>query len=161
VLDGAKAIAALVTNKREIHDYLEVIGKAIPLYEKPLPLIVLPTTAGTGAEVTCNAVLTKRDQGVKVSLRSPFLYPVVAIVDPLLTLTMPPRITAETGMDALTQLIESFVTPLSSPVPDALCRDGLYRASRSLQRAFMDGRDFGAREDMSIASLFLWFLTIS
>lgn len=154
VLDAAKAISALVTNKGDIHDYLEVIGRGKPLAQKTLPLIALPTTAGTGAEVTCNAVLSKRGQGIKVSLRSPFLYPSIAIVDPLLTLSLPPRVTAETGMDALTQLIEAFVTPFSSPVTDALCREGLHRVSRSLKRAVMDGQDPGAREDMCIASLF-------
>ncbi len=154
VLDAAKAISALITNKGDIHDYLEVIGRAAPLEQKPLPLIALPTTAGTGAEVTCNAVLSTREQGVKVSLRSPFLYPVLAIVDPMLTLSLPPRVTAETGMDALTQLVEAFVTPFNSPVTDALCREGLERVSRSLERAVMDGQDPGPREDMCVASLF-------
>ena len=153
VLDAAKAISALAVNTRDIYDYLEVIGRGMPLEQKSLPLVAIPTTAGTGAEVTCNAVLGSRDYGVKVSMRSPFLYPYLVIVDPALTLSMPQRITAETGMDALTQLMEAFVTPFSSPITDALCIEGLKRVAKSFVNAFKNGQDIEARQDMCIASL--------
>ncbi|MCP4119192.1 MAG: iron-containing alcohol dehydrogenase [Desulfobacteraceae bacterium] len=154
VLDAAKVISALVTNKGDIHDYLEVVGKGRAIDHKPVPLVVLPTTAGTGAEATCNAVVASREHGVKVSMRSPLLYPDLVIIDPGLTLSMPKGVTAATGMDALTQLMEAFVTPYATPFTDALCREGLLRVSRSFQRAFECGEDLGAREDMCVASLF-------
>ena len=114
----------------------------------------MPTTAGTGAEVTYNAVLGVPDQQVKVSMRSPLMLPRWAIVDPLLTHSMPPELTASTGLDALTQLIEAFVSNKANPLTDGVCREGLQRAGRSLRRAFEDGDDADAREDMSLASLF-------
>ncbi|MBI9088103.1 MAG: iron-containing alcohol dehydrogenase [Desulfobacterium sp.] len=154
VVDAAKVISALVTNKGDIYDYLEVIGKGRGIDHRPVPLVALPTTAGTGAEVTCNGVIASRSHGVKVSMRSPLLYPDLVIVDPKLTLSMPPGATAATGMDALTQLMEAFVTPFATPVTDALCREGLRRVARSFQRAFESGEDLDAREDMCIASLF-------
>lgn len=154
VVDGAKAIAALTTNRGDVLDYLEVIGKAQPLTVSPLPVIAVPTTAGTGAEVTRNAVLQATEQRVKVSLRSPRMLPRVALVDPELTYDLPPALTASTGMDALTQLIEPFVSKRATPMTDALCRDGIPRAARSLARVFRDGRDADARFDMSLASLF-------
>jgi alcohol dehydrogenase class IV len=154
VIDAAKAVAALATNRRDVLDYLEVIGKAQPLTENPLPVIAVPTTAGTGAEVTRNAVLQSPEHRVKVSLRSPRMLPRVALVDPDLTLDLPPAITANTGMDALTQLIEPFVSRRANPITDALCRDGIPRVARSLGRAFRDGGDSAARNDMALASLF-------
>ncbi len=154
VLDAGKALAALLTNTRDIYDYLEVVGTGLPLDHKPAPLIAVPTTSGTGAEVTANAVLLSREHGVKVSMRSMDMIPDVAIVDPRLAASMPPAVTASTGMDALTQLMEAFVSSASNPMTDALCREGMRRAARSLRRAFADGTDMEAREDMSLASLF-------
>ena len=154
VIDAGKAIAALVTNQRDLLDYLEVIGQAQPLTETPLPFIAVPTTAGTGAEVTRNAVLHSPEHHVKVSLRSPLLLPRVALVDPELTHSLPPALTASTGMDALTQLIEPFVGLRANPMTDALCREALPRVGRSLRRAFENGSDTAARSDMALASLF-------
>jgi len=153
-LDAAKAIAALATNPGEPIEYLEVVGGSQALTAAPLPLIAVPTTAGTGSEVTRNAVLTVPDRRVKASLRSPLMLPRVAVVDPLLTYDVPPSVTAATGVDALTQLIEPFMSARANPMTDALCRDGMSRVARSLQRACADGRHAAARADMSLASLF-------
>ena len=153
-LDAGKAIAALVTNPGDVFDYLEVIGKGQPLINAPLPYLAIPTTAGTGAEVTRNAVLESPEQNVKVSLRSPLMLPRVALVDPELTYHLPPEITATSGLDALTQLIEPFVSVKANPMTDALCREGLTHAARSLRRAYADGADIEAREGMALASLF-------
>jgi alcohol dehydrogenase class IV len=106
VLDAGKAIAALATNPGDVFDYLEVIGKGQSLISAPLPYIAIPTTAGTGAEVTRNAVLESPEQNVKVSLRSPLMLPRLALIDPELTYNLPPEITASSGLDALAQLIE-------------------------------------------------------
>lgn len=154
VIDTAKAIAALLTNSGDIIDYLEVIGRGKPLSRPSAPCIAIPTTAGTGAEVTKNAVLTSQEHKVKVSLRSPTMLPDLAIVDPELTYSMPPSLTASTGLDALTQVLEPFVSVKSNPLTDAICIEGLKRAARSLHRAFKDGSDTRAREDMAIVSLF-------
>ena len=153
VLDAGKAIAALVTNPGEVFDYLEVIGKGQPLVNVSLPYIAIPTTAGTGAEVTRNAVLESAEQNVKVSLRSPLMLPQLALVDPELTYTLPPEITASSGLDALTQLIEPFVSVKANPLTDAICRAGMHHAARSLRRAYENGADTEAREGMSLASL--------
>jgi alcohol dehydrogenase class IV len=154
VLDTGKAIAALGTNPGEVPDYLEVIGKGQPLVHPPLPYIAIPTTAGTGSEVTRNAVLESPEQSVKVSLRSPLMLPRVALVDPELTYSLPPEITAASGLDALTQLIEPFVSIKANPMTDALCREGMAHAGRSLRRAYKNGSDTQARQAMSLASLF-------
>lgn len=154
VIDGGKAIAALLTNDAEPYEYLEVVGRGQPLTRAPAPCIAIPTTAGTGAEVTRNAVLAATDQRVKVSLRSPLMLPRLALVDPALTLDLPAPLTATTGLDALTQLIEPYVCSRANAMTDALCVDGLRRAARALRRAVDNGRDLAAREDMSLASLF-------
>jgi alcohol dehydrogenase class IV len=154
VLDAGKALAALVTNTGEIFDYLEVVGRGQPLLASPLPMIAVPTTAGTGSEVTANAVLLASEHGVKVSLRSVDMIPSLAVVDPELAVSLPPRQTAATGMDALTQLMEVFVSHAASPLTDPFCRDGMTRAARSLRRAVRDGTDLEARSDMALASLF-------
>jgi alcohol dehydrogenase class IV len=154
VLDTGKAIAALVTNPGDVLDYLEVIGKGQPFVSPPLPYIAIPTTAGTGAEVTRNAVLESGQHNVKVSLRSPLMLPRIALVDPALTYHLPPEITASSGLDALTQLIEPFVSIKANPLTDAICRAGMLHAARSLRRAYDNGADEEAREGMSIASLF-------
>jgi alcohol dehydrogenase class IV len=153
VIDAGKAIAALLTNPGDVLDYLEVIGKGRPLTNPPIPYIAIPTTAGTGAEVTRNAVLASPEHWVKVSLRSASMLPKLAIVDPSLTHSLPPEITASTGMDALTQCIEPFVSPFANPLTDSICREGIRRAVRSLQVAYAHSDDARAREDMSLASL--------
>ncbi|WP_373372087.1 iron-containing alcohol dehydrogenase [Nannocystis bainbridge] len=152
-LDAGKAIAALVRNPGPPLDYLEVVGRGRPLVHDPVPFVAVPTTAGTGSEVTRNAVLAAEDQRVKVSLRSPKMLPRAAIVDPALTLSLPPAVTADCGLDALTQLIEPFLSRRANPITDALCRDGIARAARALPRAFADGSDLEARSDMALASL--------
>ena len=153
VLDAGKAIAALLTNGGVPLDYLEVVGKGKPILNPSAPYVAIPTTAGTGAEVTRNAVLAVPEQRVKVSMRSQWLLPRVALVDPGLTHSMPPGVTASTGLDALTQLIEPYVSRLANPLTDAVCREGLVRAGRSLRRAYTNGSDAQAREDMALASL--------
>ena len=153
VIDCAKAIAGLVPNKGDLLDYLEVIGQGKKLEEKPLPFIAIPTTAGTGAEVTKNAVIHSPEHNVKVSLRSPLMFPDVAVVDPELTLSMPPEITATTGMDALTHLLETFVSNQSNPFIDTFCREGMHRISTSLKKVFENGDNLKAREDMAFAAM--------
>ena len=153
VIDAGKAIAALLTNAGDPLDYLEVIGRGLALTQPAAPCIAVPTTAGAGAEVTRNAVLASPEHRVKVSLRSPLILPRLALVDPELTYDMPPAVTASTGLDALTQLIEPFVSRRANPLTDAFCQQGMTRAARSLPRAFRDGRDVQAREDMALASL--------
>lgn len=152
-IDAGKAVAALLTNPGDPLDYLEVIGRGQPLANPPAPYLAVPTTAGTGAEVTRNAVLRSPEHRVKVSLRSPLMLPDLALVDPELTLGLPPDVTASTGLDALTQLLEPFVSCRANPFTDAICREGLPRAVRSLRRACNDG-DLPAREDLALASLF-------
>lgn len=153
VLDAGKAIAALLTNPNDISDYLEVVGRNLPLTEVAAPYIAIPTTAGTGSEVTRNAVLALPEQQVKVSLRSPWMLPRVALIDPELSHTMPPAITASTGLDALTQCLEPYVTAQANPLSDAFCREGMQRVARALRRAYLDGHDAAARTDMALASL--------
>jgi alcohol dehydrogenase class IV len=152
-LDAGKAVAALAANPGDIFAYMETIGNSKPLREPSLPYIAIPTTAGTGAEVTRNAVLGSKEHQVKVSLRSPTMLPRLAVVDPQLTYDLPERITAFSGMDALSQLIEPFVSIKSNPITDSFCREGIKRIAKSLEKAFINGADFRAREDMSLASL--------
>ncbi len=140
-MDAAKGIAALLGNGGDPLDYLEVIGRGRALAKPSLPCIAIPTTAGTGTEVTRNAVILSPEHGVKVSLRGMQLLPTIALVDPELSATMPPAVTASTGLDALTQLIEPFVSSRANPLTDALCRDGLGRVARSLRRAYEHGDD--------------------
>lgn len=153
-LDAGKAIAALLTNPGDPLDYLEVIGRGQPLKNQAAPYIAIPTTAGTGSEVARGAVLASPDHKVKVSLRSALMLPRVAVIDPELTYSLPPSITASTGFDALTQLIEPYTCNAPNPMTDAICREGMMRAARSLQRACQQGEEATAREDMSIAALF-------
>jgi alcohol dehydrogenase class IV len=153
-LDAAKAIAAMLTNDGELLDYVEIIGRGQPLTKPSAPFIAVPTTAGTGSEVTRNAVLASPEHRLKVSLRSPLMLAKVALVDPELTCDLPPALTASTGLDALTQLIEPFVCNRANPMTDGLCVEGLRRAARSLRVAFSKGQDKPAREDMAVASLF-------
>lgn len=157
-LDSGKAISGLMQNPGSLTDYLEVVGKGLSLTQPAAPFIAIPTTAGTGSEVTRNAVLSaevpgKPNESVKVSLRSEYLLPSLAIVDPQLTLSLPPRLTASTGMDALTQVIEPYLCNKANPLTDGICREGMARVARSIRTAFHHGDDLEARTDMSVASL--------
>jgi alcohol dehydrogenase class IV len=154
VIDAGKAVAAMLGNPGEVLDYLELVGGGKPLLKPGVPFVAVPTTAGTGAEVTRNAVLDVPEHKVKASLRSPHLLARLAVVDPELTLSLPPAITAYTGMDALTQLIEPFVSNAANPITDGVCREGLTRAARSMASAYRDASDLAAREDMALAALF-------
>jgi alcohol dehydrogenase class IV len=154
VIDTGKVVAALVTNRGHLADYLEVIGRGQHLTNAPVPYIAIPTTAGTGAEVTGNAVLRSPQQHIKVSMRSASMLPRLAVVDPELTHSMPPAVTASTGLDAITQLIEAYASNQPNPLTDGICREGLRRAARSLRHAYEDGSNTDAREGMSVASLF-------
>lgn len=153
VIDAAKAVAALLANPGPLLDCLEVIGSGRRLENLPRPVIAVPTTAGTGSEVTRNAVLLSAAHRVKVSLRDHRLIPRVALVDPELAVPLPPDLTAATGLDALTQLLEPFVSPRANPLTDGICREGLARTARSLERAFRDGSDLEARSGMALAAL--------
>jgi alcohol dehydrogenase class IV len=153
VLDGGKALAAMLANPGDPLDYLEVIGKGQPLPHPTVPFIAIPTTAGTGAEVTRNAVLGSPEHQVKASLRSASMLPKLALIDPALAVSLPPSLTAATGLDALTQLIEPFVCLRANPMTDAFCRDGIPRIARSLRRACAAGDDLDARSDMALASM--------
>jgi alcohol dehydrogenase class IV len=156
VLDTGKGIAALAPNSGDPMDYLEVIGRGRHLEITPAPCIAVPTTAGSGSEVTRNAVLGSPEHGVKASLRHPAMLPRVAVIDPELTLTLPADVTVSTGLDALTQLIEPYVSLRATPLTDALCLDGIRRIVRSLPTAASadGGNNLEARADLSIASLF-------
>ena len=153
-IDAGKAIAVIATNGGEPLEFLEVVGKGRAITLPALPFIAVPTTAGTGSEVTRNAVLASTEDSVKASLRSPLMLARVALVDPELTYALPPAITAYTGLDALTQLIEPYVSVRANPLADAICLEGLPRVARALRPAFHDGADRDARRDMALASLF-------
>ncbi len=145
-MDAAKGIAALLGNGGDPLDYLEVVGPAEPLTQPSVPCIAIPTTAGTGTEVTRNAVILSPEHGVKVSLRGlQLMLPTMALVDPELTPTMPPAVTASTGLDALTQLIEPFVSCRANPLTDALCRDGLAASPARSGGPRRTGEDQSAR----------------
>ncbi len=152
-IDAGKAIAALLANGGDPLDYLEVIGKGKSLSLPSAPFIAVPTTAGTGAEVTRNAVLASPEHGVKASLRSALMLPRLAVVDPELTFDLPPAVTAATGLDALTQLIEPYVGLRANPLTDMFCLEGMRRAAGALLKVCRDGRDQAARADMALASL--------
>ncbi len=154
VIDTGKAVAIMLSNPGRPEDYLEVVGPGKRLTKTPIPYIALPTTAGTGAEVTRNCVLAVPEHRVKVSLRSPLMLPRIAVVDPELTYSMPPEVTASTGLDALTQLIEPYVSNKANALTDGICIEGLKRIGRSLQKAHDNGDNRAAREDMALASLF-------
>lgn len=153
-IDAGKAIATLATNGGEPLEFLEGVGKGNAITAPPLPFIAVPTTAGTGSEVTRNAVLGSTEHGVKASLRSPLMLPRVAVIDPELTYGLPPAVTASTGLDALTQLIEPYVSVRANPLADAVCVEGLRRVAGALRRVYRDGADQEARRDMALASLF-------
>jgi alcohol dehydrogenase class IV len=152
-IDLAKATAMLLGNDGDPMDYIEVVGRGQPISRAPLPLVAVPTTAGTGAEVTANAVLAVPEHGVKASLRHPLMIPRHAVIDPELTLDCPPAVTAASGMDALTQCLEPYVSNRSNLMTDSWARMGMMAAGRSLVAAYRDGGDVAARTDMSLCSL--------
>ncbi len=147
-IDTAKAVAIVATNPGDVMDYLEIIGQGRSLVRASLPCIAIPTTAGTGSEVTRNSVIASREHRVKVSLRSPLMLPRLAIVDPELTYRLPRAVTAATGLDALTQLIEPFVCTRANALTDGLCQEGMIRVARSLRTAFA-----GAPEGKATAAI--------
>lgn len=153
-LDCGKAIAALAANGGDVLDYLEVIGRGQPLVRASLPLVAVPTTAGTGSEVTRNAVLGSAAARVKASLRSPLMLPRLAIVDPDLLAGAPAGVLASSGLDALAQLVEPYLSARANPLTDALAGEGMRRSARSLRRACLGALDAAAREDLAVASLF-------
>ncbi len=154
VLDLGKAVAVLLGNGTDPLDHLEVVGRGMPVERPGVPCVAVPTTAGTGAEATANAVLGSPEHGVKASIRSPHLLAAVALVDPLLTLTCPPAVTASSGLDALTQCLEPYVSPRANPATDAVAAEGLRRGARALRPAYEHGADREAREEMALCSLF-------
>jgi alcohol dehydrogenase class IV len=153
VIDLGKAVAMLLGNGGDPLDYLEVVGAGRKITKPAVPCVAVPTTAGTGAEVTANAVLASPEHRLKASLRSPLMIPRVALVDPRLTLSCPPPVTAASGLDALTQCLEPFVSIRANPVTDGLAAEGLRRAASGLRAAYADGGDLGARADMATCSL--------
>jgi alcohol dehydrogenase class IV len=153
VIDLGKAVAMLLGNGGDPLDYLEVVGAGRPITRPAAPCVAVPTTAGTGAEVTANAVLASPAHGLKASLRSPLMIPRVALVDPQLTVSCPPPVTAASGLDALTQCLEPLVSTRANPLTDGVAREGLRRAAAGLRAAYADGTDAGARADMAMCSL--------
>jgi len=153
VIDTGKAVAMLLGNGGDPLDYLEVVGSGRKITKPSAPFVAVPTTAGTGAEVTANAVLAAPAYGLKASLRSPLMIPTVALVDPELTVCCPPPVTAASGMDALTQCLEPYVSVRANPLTDGLAREGLRRAAAGLRAAFADGSDLAARTGMAMCSL--------
>ena len=153
VLDAGKALAALLTNPGDPMDYLEVIGRGQPLSNPSAPCIAIPTTAGTGSEVTRNAVVGSPLHRVKASLRSAGMLPRLAVVDPELSFGLPRPLTAGTGLDALTQLIEPYVGVRANLMTDQLCVTGIRHAARALPRVWENGADREARAEMAWASL--------
>ena len=152
VLDAAKAVACLMANGGEAFDYLEVVGRGRTPAQPAVPFIAIPTTAGTGSEATRNAVIADAGSGTKASIRHESLLPRVALLDPTLTRSMPRPVTAGTGLDALVQLIEPYVSRRDHPMVDALALEGIRRAGRALPRAWADGDDADARADMMLAA---------
>ena len=153
VIDTAKAVAMLLANGGDPLDYLEAAGSGRAITRLSVPCVAVPTTAGTGAEVTANAVLAVPEHRLKASLRSPLMIPRVALVDPLLSASCPPPVTAASGLDALTQCLEPFVSVRATPLTDGLAREGLRRAGLGLRAAYADGGDLAARTDMAICAL--------
>ncbi len=153
VIDAGKAVAMLLANGGDPLDYLEVIGSGRTITQPAVPYVAVPTTAGTGAEVTANAVLVSPEHRLKASVRSPLMIPRVALVDPQLTVSCPPSVTAASGLDALTQCLEPLVSPKASPLTDGLASEGLRCAAAGLRAAYANGEDLAARADMATCAL--------
>ena len=152
VIDAGKAIAALVPATRPMMDHLEVVGRGLPLDHAPLPFVAIPTTSGTGAEVTRNAVISVPEHRRKVSLRDNRMLPRLAIVDPALTDNCPRAVTLASGLDAITQVIEPYICTNANPLTDALCRDAIPRGLAAL-RVLVQREDPDARDEMAWVSL--------
>jgi alcohol dehydrogenase class IV len=152
-LDAGKAIAFLAANGGECLDYLEVVGRGKKTERPSLPFIAVPTTAGTGSEVTRNAVIADPASGMKASIRNDYLFPRLALLDPLLTHSLPAEITASTGLDALIQLIEPYVSRRHHPMIDPVAIEGIRRAAPALPRAYATPDDAPAREAMMLAAM--------
>ncbi len=154
-MDLAKAAAAMAVNRESatVKDYLENVGRGLKIVENPLPVLAMPSTAGTGAEATKNAVISSYDPPFKKSLRDDRMLPRIALVDPELSVTVPPHVTAASGMDAITQLIESYISRKSQPIPRALALQGLAMAVPAIVEAVENGSSRPAREAMSHAAL--------
>jgi len=152
VIDLGKAVAALLFNPGPALDYLEIVGKGLPLQADPAPFVALPTTAGTGAEATRNAVINIPAHRRKVSLRDIRMLPDVAIIDPALTDNTPRAVTLASGLDAVTQVIEPYVCARANPLTDALCRDAIPRGLKALAR-LATGECKEARDNLSAVSL--------
>jgi alcohol dehydrogenase class IV len=148
-IDAAKGIAVMATNSGNILDY-EGVGKIeIP----PLPIIAIPTTAGTGSEVTNATVVTNKETSFKLGVLSSYLFPNLAILDPALTLQLPQGITAATGMDALTHAIESYTSKAANPISEALAIRAIRMIGENLTKAYFVGTDIESREQMLVASM--------
>jgi len=148
-LDVAKAVAMLARNDGKAEDYIGLETVPMP----GLPSIMVPTTAGTGSEVTFTAVFTMREKKAKGGINSRFLYPDLALLDPELTLSLPPNVTATTGMDALTHAIEGFTSLQSNPMSDIVAKEAIALIGANLKRAFEEGDDLQARREMLLGSL--------
>lgn len=157
VIDAAKAVGIVMTNTvgddESCRDFLEGVGKGRVPTRPPRPVIAMPTTAGTGAEATRNAVISSDDRTFKKSLRHASMRPAIAVVDPLLTASAPPEITAACGADALAQLIEAYLSSRASLPTDAFAREGIRLCAWALERAVADGSDLEARDGMALAGL--------
>jgi alcohol dehydrogenase class IV len=154
-IDLAKAAAAMATNRQSptVTDYLEGVGRGLKLLAPPLPLLAMPTTGGTGSEATKNAVISSYDPPFKKSLRHDRMVPRTVLVDPELSVAVPPTTTAWTGMDAITQLIESYVSRSARPLPRSLAMGALRLALPALPEAVRNGGSRPAREAMAHAAL--------
>lgn len=153
VIDTAKAAAGFAKNTGNIIDYIEGVGTDRQITNPPIDHIAVPTTSGTGSEMTKNAVISGTDMKFKRSFRHERLVPIAAVVDPMLTLSVPKKVTAYSGMDAITQLIESYISKKSNPFTDALCLEAMKNAGESLLRVYRDGNDINGRTNMAYASM--------
>jgi alcohol dehydrogenase class IV len=153
-IDLAKAVAAMATNRhgKSVKDFLEGVGSGLKIESPPLPVLAIPTTAGTGSEATKNSVISSNDPPFKKSLRSELMVPRIVLIDPELTVNLPAKVTAQTGMDAITQLIESYLSKRAQPIPQALAESGLRLALRSIEAAVAEGANREARESMACAA---------
>ena len=149
-IDAAKAIAVMATNDGPFEDYCG--AGADPWPNIPLPIIALPTTAGTGAEVSAAAMINLPDQGRKVDIFGYSILPKVAIADAMLTTSLPPRLTAWTGIDALSHAVEAYLCIGATPISDAIAEGAIKLAARNIRRAFAEGDNVEARHNMLVAS---------
>src|SRR5262249_10881152 len=154
-IDLSKAAAALVTqdSPNSVVDYLEGVGEGLKIVNAPLPVLAMPTTGGTGSEATKNAGISCFEPPFKKSLRSELRVRRIVLVDPELAVSVPPQVTAWTGMDAITQLIESYVSRRATPATQQMAWTGLRHAAPNLVEAFRDGTSRSAREGMSMGAL--------